>query len=103
MDIDIYPYWINSHIQNDQWKFIDEHLIDHVNGEWFTKVNRLGVPFLEEPKDDPSPYYRNDWKIDPWKAPYHNGRAMIELISRIEKLAPIPTFPKVGRRKNKVK
>ena len=68
------------------WSFIDRHLIDHVNGEWFTKVSRLGVPYLIEPKNDPSPYYRNDWKIDPWKAPYHNGRAMMELISRIDKL-----------------
>ncbi len=65
------------------WNFIDNHLIDHENGEWFTKLNRLGVPYLTEPKDDPSPYYRNDWKIDPWKAPYHNGRAMMELIKRI--------------------
>ena len=68
------------------WKFIDHHIIDHVNGEWLTKVNRLGVPYLTEPKNDPSPYYRNDWKIDPWKAPYHNGRAMMELMKRIEKM-----------------
>ncbi|MDB4581625.1 AGE family epimerase/isomerase [Draconibacterium sp.] len=68
------------------WNFIDKHIIDHKNGEWFTKVNRLGVPYLVEPKNDPSPYYRNDWKIDPWKAPYHNGRAMMELIKRIDKL-----------------
>ena len=67
------------------WDFVDRHLIDHENGEWFTKLNRLGEPFLTEPKDDPSPYYRNDWKIDPWKAPYHNGRAMMELIKRIDR------------------
>jgi mannobiose 2-epimerase len=66
------------------WDFIDKHVIDPVGGEWFTKVNRLGVPFLMEPEDDPSPYYRNDWKIDPWKCPYHNGRAMMELIKRID-------------------
>jgi len=65
------------------WNFVDTNVIDHVNGEWFTKVNRLGVPYLIEPEDDPSPYYRNDWKIDPWKCPYHNGRAMMELIKRI--------------------
>jgi len=76
------------------WSFIDEHLIDHKNGEWYTKLNRLGVPYLTEPENDPSPYYRNDWKIDPWKAPYHNGRAMMELIKRIERIAaPIPAFP----------
>ena len=79
------------------WDFIDTHVIDHENGEWFTKVNRLGVPFLTEPKDDPSPYYRNDWKIDPWKCPYHNGRAMMELIKRIEQKAPIPAFPQSGK------
>lgn len=68
------------------WNFIDTYVIDHVRGEWFTKVNRLGVPFLTEPPDDPSPYYRNDRKIDPWKCPYHNGRAMMELISRIDQI-----------------
>jgi mannobiose 2-epimerase len=69
------------------WNFIDNCLIDHENGEWFTKVSRLGVPYLEEPANDPSPYYRNDWKIDPWKCPYHNGRAMMELITRIKILS----------------
>ncbi len=68
------------------WSFINQHVIDHERGEWFTKVNRLGDPFLEEPAGDPSPYYRNDWKIDPWKSPYHNGRAMMELIKRINSL-----------------
>lgn len=68
------------------WDFIDRCVIDHEGGEWFTKVNRLGVPYLVEPADDPSPYYRNDWKIDPWKCPYHNGRAMLELIERIDVL-----------------
>lgn len=67
------------------WDFIDRCMIDHTHGEWFTKVNRLGVPFLTEPPGDPSPFYRNDWKIDPWKCPYHNGRAMMELAGRIEK------------------
>lgn len=68
------------------WKFIDTHVIDHERGEWYTKVNRLGVPYLTEPEGDPSPYYRNDWKIDPWKCPYHNGRAMMELINRIDQV-----------------
>lgn len=68
------------------WDFIDKHVIDHEGGEWFTKVNRLGKPYLTEPEDDPSPYYRNDWKIDPWKCPYHNGRAMIELSNRLSML-----------------
>ncbi|HLF34745.1 MAG TPA: AGE family epimerase/isomerase [Cyclobacteriaceae bacterium] len=72
------------------WDFIDNHVIDHRRGEWFTKVNRLGKPFLEETEDDPSPYYRNDRKIDPWKCPYHNGRAMLELIRRIDTMIQNP-------------
>lgn len=68
------------------WNFIDTCLIDHERGEWFTKLNRVGVPYLVEPLDDPSPYYRNDWKIDPWKCPYHNGRSMMEMIMRIDRL-----------------
>jgi mannobiose 2-epimerase len=77
-------YW---EIAKKSWNFIDTYLIDHQNGEWFTKVNRLGVPYLTEPADDPSPYYRNDWKIDPWKCPYHNGRAMMEMMKRCEQCA----------------
>jgi len=78
-----WKYW--EHLKNS-WRFIVKHVIDHEGGEWFTKVHRLGVPYLIEPADDPSPYYRNDWKIDPWKCPYHNGRAMLELVTRINKL-----------------
>lgn len=66
------------------WSFIDTHLIDHRRGEWFTKLNRCGEPYLVEPPDDPSPYYRNDWKVDPWKCPYHNGRACLEIMNRIK-------------------
>ncbi len=68
------------------WDFIDRYVIDHKGGEWFTKVNRLGKPYLTEPADDPSPFYRNDWKIDPWKCPYHNGRAMMEMVQRLDDL-----------------
>lgn len=74
-------------LQKLSWSFIDQHVIDHENGEWFTKVNRLGVPFLKEPPGDPSPYYRNDWKIDLWRCPYHKGRSMMELMARIENIS----------------
>jgi mannobiose 2-epimerase len=76
-------YWM---IVKKAWNFIDTCVIDHEHGEWFTKVSRLGIPYKIEPPDDPSPYYRNDWKIDPWKCPYHNGRAMMELIKRIDRI-----------------
>jgi mannobiose 2-epimerase len=76
-------YW---NIVKLSWDFINTAVIDLERGEWYTKVNRLGVPYLTEPEDDPSPYYRNDWKIDPWKCPYHNGRAMMELMRRIDNI-----------------
>ncbi len=76
-------YWEDLKLS---WNFVNKYVIDHEGGEWFTKINRLGKPYLLEPEDDPSPYYRNDWKVDPWKCPYHNGRTMMELMRRIGEL-----------------
>ncbi len=53
------------------WDFIKNHLIDPEYGEWHWRVSRTG---------------QNDFKEDkagPWKCPYHNGRAMIEIMNRI--------------------
>jgi mannobiose 2-epimerase len=53
------------------WEFIQRYIIDTKNGEWFWRVNESGVV-----------YYSED-KAGPWKCPYHNGRAMMEIIKRI--------------------
>ncbi len=53
------------------WEFIQQQIIDHKNGEWFWGVKMNGE--LMEKED----------KAGPWKCPYHNGRAMIELIKRL--------------------
>lgn len=50
------------------WKFIQEHLIDTINGEWFWGVH-----------DDYSKM--NEDKIGFWKCPYHTVRACIESIN----------------------
>ncbi|MWB95979.1 N-acyl-D-glucosamine 2-epimerase [Flavobacterium sp. GA093] len=55
----------------ESWEFIQKHLLDTQNGEWFWGINR-----------DYS-LMKND-KAGFWKCPYHNGRACIELISRIK-------------------
>jgi mannobiose 2-epimerase len=55
----------------NNWEFIQKHLLDTQNGEWFWGVNR-----------DYS-LMKND-KAGFWKCPYHNGRACIELINRIK-------------------
>jgi len=53
------------------WKFTKKHIIDFKNGEWHWGVY-----------DD---YYliKKD-KAGFWKCPYHNGRACLELITRIQ-------------------
>ena len=56
------------------WAFIDEFVVDHRAGEWHTRVSREGVP---EP---------GLTKVDFWKCPYHNARAMFEIIERTEQL-----------------
>jgi mannobiose 2-epimerase len=56
------------------WDFIDACVIDHVGGEWYTRVSRDGVPEAGLSK------------VDFWKCPYHNTRAMLETIERIQQL-----------------
>lgn len=55
------------------WNFIDLHLIDHVSGEWFWRVDTDGLPYPEEEK------------VGFWKCPYHNTRALIEVCMRLKK------------------
>ncbi|HEU6439871.1 MAG TPA: AGE family epimerase/isomerase [Terriglobales bacterium] len=57
------------------WDFINAHVIDRVVGEWYTRVTREG---------DPIPGFA---KVDFWKCPYHNARAMLEIAERTRKLA----------------
>jgi mannobiose 2-epimerase len=55
------------------WQFIKANIIDHKNGEWFWKVNKLNHP---DEKDEKAGF---------WKCPYHNSRACMELMRRTEK------------------
>ena len=52
------------------WQFVQDHILDKVNGEWFWGVTE-NYSLMEEDK------------VGIWKCPYHNGRACIELIRRI--------------------
>lgn len=56
------------------WVFINNFLKDRENGEWFWRVNADNIPITSEDK------------AGFWKCPYHNGRALMELIERIAKL-----------------
>jgi mannobiose 2-epimerase len=53
------------------WEFIQDHIIDKKNGEWFWGVDSNLKPLKTD-------------KVSPWKAPYHNGRMCMEMIRRIE-------------------
>ncbi|OXA75052.1 mannobiose 2-epimerase [Flavobacterium aquidurense] len=52
------------------WNFIKKYILDTKNGEWFWGINR-DYSLIE--KD----------KAGFWKCPYHNSRACLELIQRI--------------------
>ena len=56
------------------WEFIETKLIDREHGEWFRGVNRAG---------DVDARFE---KVGFWKCPYHNGRAAIEAIARLNAL-----------------
>ena len=56
----------------DIWNFIKEYLVDHrEGGEWFYNVDPQGKPELARPI------------VEPWKCPYHNGRACMEMMRRL--------------------
>jgi mannobiose 2-epimerase len=57
------------------WAFIDKYIVDHEHGEWFWLVSGLGVPSAKQ------------FKVDPWKCPYHNSRACFEVMARVDGLA----------------
>jgi mannobiose 2-epimerase len=53
------------------WRYIKSYLMDTKNGEWFWSIHDDGAPNL------------NGDKAGFWKCPYHNSRALLELITRI--------------------
>jgi len=56
------------------WDFIKINMLDKINGEWYWRVDQQNKPVVTENK------------AGFWKCPYHNGRAMMELIERIDKM-----------------
>lgn len=56
----------------DSWEFVKNYIKDKSLGEWYWGVNADHSPMLQEEK------------AGIWKCPYHNSRACIEIIHRIE-------------------
>jgi mannobiose 2-epimerase len=59
------------------WQFIETTLVDHEHGEWLQGVSRDGRK-------------QSTLKVGFWKCPYHNGRACLELLARLEALRAAP-------------
>ena len=55
------------------WHFIERYILDTKNGEWFWGIKKDYSVMDED-------------KAGIWKCPYHNSRACIELIRRIQKI-----------------
>ena len=49
------------------WRFTKKYLLDHKNGEWHFRVDKMGNPYTTEDK------------VSMWKAPYHTTRGCILL------------------------
>ena len=58
------------------WEFIEKYIVDHEHGEWFWRVSKSGVPSTEQ------------YKVDPWKCPYHNSRVCFEVMERLAASKP---------------
>jgi len=54
------------------WGFIRQHIIDTKKGEWLWRTNREGQDVYK------------DVKAGFWKCPYHNSRALIEVLTRLD-------------------
>ena len=60
------------------WDFIETRIADREHGEWFWGRDARGRVLERQPK------------VGLWKCPYHNGRACLELVARVEKLLGEP-------------
>ncbi len=55
------------------WRFIQEHIVDKENGDWFWGYDAAGRLLDRE-------------KAGTWKAAYHSGRACLEALRRAQDL-----------------
>ena len=56
------------------WRFVRDHVRDLARGDWHRRVTRDGA-------------LRSGYeKVGPWKCPYHNARACLEVMARVDAL-----------------
>lgn len=58
------------------WQYIRTKIVDQTHGEWYAKLTPDGTPlrFTEDP---------DAHLVGPWKCPYHNTRACVEMLTRL--------------------
>ncbi|RYG05887.1 MAG: N-acyl-D-glucosamine 2-epimerase [Chitinophagaceae bacterium] len=61
------------HKSINTWQFVKKNLLDK-SGEWYWGIDQNGKPMIAQDK------------AGPWKCPYHNGRACLEIIKRVRKI-----------------
>ena len=62
------------------WNYIAEKVVDRVHGEWHAKLSPEGIPLTMEE-------YPEAYLVGPWKCPYHNARACLEMLRRLQQTA----------------
>jgi mannobiose 2-epimerase len=62
----------------ETWRFVDRYIVDRAHGEWRWRVARNGSPIPGLPK------------VEPWKCPYHNSRAALEVLRRAGESGCLP-------------
>jgi mannobiose 2-epimerase len=58
------------------WEYIEQKVVDRVNGEWHAKLRPDGAPYREDEDADAC-------LVGPWKCPYHNSRVCYEMMERL--------------------
>lgn len=56
------------------WRYVVAFVVDPEGGEWHARLDGQGRPYDSEPK------------LGPWKGPYHNARACLEVMARVAAL-----------------
>lgn len=56
------------------WNYIETHFVDTKYGEWYNELSENHRP------------NRNRYKVSEWKGPYHNSRACMEIMRRLDVL-----------------
>jgi len=63
------------------WDFIEAHVIDRTHGEWYNLLARDGTVLSPD-------------KVSLWKCPYHDGRACMEMVERLDRVLSAPPVAK---------